>query len=47
MIGVYTDEVDLLMSPKDISGIEIYDDQVPLQFARALSGCGAVVIWTK
>jgi hypothetical protein len=45
---VDVDNIDLLVSnPKDITGIEIYYDQVPPQFQRALSGCGAIVIWTK
>jgi hypothetical protein len=45
--SVSVDDIDLLVTPKDITGIEIYHDQVPAQFQRALSGCGAIVIWTK
>jgi hypothetical protein len=45
--GLDSDDIDLMVTPKDITGIEIYYDQVPAQFQRALSGCGAIVIWTR
>ncbi len=44
----YLDDLDL-MAPRDrITGIEVYvGEHVPAEFQRALSGCGAVVIWTR
>jgi hypothetical protein len=45
--GLETGDIDLLATPKEITGVEIYYDIVPFQFQRAMSGCGAIVIWTK
>jgi hypothetical protein len=45
--GLETGDIDLLATPKDITGVEIYYDIVPMQFQRAMSGCGAIVIWTR
>lgn len=44
----YVDDLDL-MAPRDrITGIEVYAGAaVPAEFQRALSGCGAIVIWTR
>lgn len=40
-------DIDAWVRPNEIAGIEIYFDQVPPQFQRALTGCGAIVIWTR
>lgn len=44
----YVDDLDI-MAPRDrISGIEVYAGHaVPAEFQRTLSGCGAIVIWTR
>ena len=42
------DDVDALLNPKVLVGIEIYTPvSVPMQFQRGLTGCGAIVIWTR
>lgn len=41
------DDVDDLVAPERIAGIEVYFDQVPPMFQWAMSGCGSIVIWTK
>jgi len=42
------DDIDSVVQPKEIAGIEIYSgENVPPQFQRGLSGCGSIVIWTK
>ncbi len=41
-------DIDTWVRPNEIAAIEIYHDAgVPAQFQRALSGCGAIVIWSK
>jgi len=48
--GVITPPDVLLALPKDyIEGIEVYNtgDDVPLEFRRPSTGCGAVLVWTK
>lgn len=41
-------DIDDYVKPSRIMGIEIYTrDSTPPQFQPGLSGCGAVVIWTK
>ena len=40
-------DLDALVKPEDILGIEIYYDVPPPQFQPALTGCGSIVIWTK
>ena len=43
-----TDDIDTWVSPKDIAGIEVYSETTtPGEFQVGLSGCGAIVIWTK
>jgi Carboxypeptidase regulatory-like domain len=54
---VYLDQVplpspfnlDLLPSPHDIGGIEVYAgaSTIPLQFAGFDRGCGVILVWTK
>jgi hypothetical protein len=53
---VYLDQVpmptpfnlDLLPPPKDIAGIEVYQStSTPVQYQRALNGCGAILIWKR
>ena len=38
-----------LPSPREIAGIEVYSGAatIPLQYKRANSGCGVILIWTK
>lgn len=41
-------DLDNLVRPGDIKGLEIYaDGTVPAEFQLAMTGCGAVVIWTR
>jgi len=48
MFELSADEIDGMTSPRRIKGIEIYTGAfTPLEFQRAFSGCGAIVIWTK
>ncbi|MEO8337939.1 MAG: hypothetical protein ABI664_23400, partial [bacterium] len=42
------EDIDGLVRPKEIGAVEIYNDVgIPAEFQRALSGCGAIVIWSK
>lgn len=44
------DEIDRLVQPQDILGIEVYSGLggIPLQYGGlAANGCGAVLLWTK
>ena len=42
------DEIDFYAPLKRVRAIEIYNDAtVPPQFNRGLTGCGAIVIWSK
>jgi len=51
--GVYfrsgTAELDDLVLPDEIEGIEIYtrQSQAPMQFANRMSGCGSIVVWRQ
>ncbi|MEP7347513.1 MAG: Plug domain-containing protein [Gemmatimonadaceae bacterium] len=51
--GVYfrsgTAELDDLLQPDEIDGIEVYtrQSQAPLQFSNRISGCGSLVVWTR
>jgi hypothetical protein len=41
-------DIDTWVSPKNVAGIEVYSEtNVPADFQVGLSGCGAIVIWTK
>jgi hypothetical protein len=43
-----TSDVDAWVRPEHVAGIEIHGaTMAPPQFQRPLSGCGAIVIWTK
>jgi hypothetical protein len=43
-----TDDIDVMTRPGELLGVEIYPDaHVPVQYQRGLSGCGAVLFWTK
>jgi len=54
---VYLDQVplptpfnlDLLPTPKDLAGIEVYagSSTIPPQFAGPNRGCGVILVWTK
>ena len=42
------DDIDTWVLPKDIAGIEVYQaTSIPVQYQRALSGCGAILIWKR
>jgi hypothetical protein len=42
------DDINAVVAPADLTGIEIYTgSSTPARFQRGLSGCGNVVIWTK
>jgi len=42
------DEIDFYAPLKRVRAVEVYTESaVPPQFARGLTGCGAVVIWSK
>ena len=42
------DELDNIVRAKNVRAIEVYTDAtVPPQFQQAMSGCGAIVIWSK
>jgi hypothetical protein len=45
--GLTPDDLDSLVKPADILGIEIYYDAPPPQFQPGLSGCGSIVVWTR
>jgi hypothetical protein len=41
-------DIDTWVRPSDVAGIEVYSETtVPPDFHVGLSGCGAIVIWTK
>jgi hypothetical protein len=41
-------DLDLLVRPEDITGVEVYSGTTaPPQFQRAFSGCGSIVVWTR
>ena len=54
---VYLDQVpmptpfnlDLLPSPKDIAGIEVYggSSTIPMQYSGMNRGCGVILVWTR
>ena len=41
--------LDLLPSPRDLAGIEVYAGSatIPMQFSGPNRGCGVVLVWTK
>jgi hypothetical protein len=42
------DDIDTWVQPKDIAGIEVYQStSTPVQYQRALNGCGAILIWKR
>ena len=45
--GFTADDINDYVAPKRVMGIEIYTRSTPPQFEPGLSGCGAIVIWTK
>lgn len=45
--GLTADYMDMVLSPSEIAGVEIYYGSIPPQFQQTLSGCGSIVIWTK
>lgn len=48
MFGQTADEIDSQISKDQIRAIEVYNEATaPLEFQRALSGCGVILIWRK
>ena len=49
MRGIGASELDGLVKPEDIAGMEVYSagSPKPMQFDSGMSGCGAIVIWQK
>lgn len=48
MRALGSSDINLMVSPREIQGIEIYAaTQVPGEFSDGLSGCGSIVIWTR
>ena len=49
MRGIGASELDGLLKPEDIAGMEVYSagSPKPAQFDSGMSGCGALVIWQK
>jgi len=48
MFTLSADETDGLVTPSRLRGVEIYvEPWVPGEFQVAMSGCGAIVFWTK
>lgn len=42
------EDIDAWVLPKDIAGIEVYQStSTPVQYQRALNGCGAILIWKR
>ncbi len=41
-------EIDAMVTPDRVRGIEVYTGAfTPMEYQRSLSGCGAILIWTK
>jgi hypothetical protein len=48
MRNLTADDINGFVDPREIAGIEVYTGGgQPPQFSDGLSGCGAIVIWTK
>lgn len=49
MRGIGAGELDGLVKPEDIAGMEVYSagSPRPMQFDSGMSGCGAIAIWQK
>jgi len=48
MRNLSADDVDDWVRPQEIAGIEVYTGAgLPAQFQQEMTGCGAIVIWTK
>lgn len=48
MRNLSADDVDDWVRPHEIAGIEVYTGAgLPAQFQQEMSGCGAIVIWSK
>ncbi len=48
MRGLAAEDIDVVVRPHEILGIEIYSDAaVPAQYQLWKNSCGAIVIWTK
>ena len=42
------EDIDTWVQPKDVAGIEVYQStSTPVQYQRALNGCGAILIWKR
>lgn len=48
MRNLSADDVDDWVRPSEVAGIEVYTGAgLPAQFQQEMTGCGAIVIWTK
>jgi hypothetical protein len=48
MQGLRPADIDLLVRPEQIIGIEVYrESQAPAPFVPPLGGCGSIVFWTR
>jgi len=48
MSGFDADEIDAMIQPEQIKGIEIYTGPgIPAAFQQGMTGCGSIVIWTR
>ncbi len=48
MRNLSADELDSLVLPRDVAGVEIYSPpHVPAEFVVSLGECGSIVIWTR
>ena len=48
MSGFDADEIDAMVQPEHIKGIEIYTGPgIPAAFQQGMTGCGSIVIWTR
>jgi hypothetical protein len=41
------EELDHLVRPEEIEGIEVYTQLMPAEFSGMSSGCGAIMVWTR
>jgi hypothetical protein len=48
MLGFDAVDLDAMVKPDDILGVEIYSEaSVPIQFKGGMRGCGSLIFWTR
>jgi hypothetical protein len=48
MLGFDADEIDALIQPEQVKGVEIYTGPgTPGAFQQGMTGCGTIVLWTR